>query len=148
MILQNKLKSIVMTISDSVTNYFMEITQIHDQLAAIGEKVEDAKLVNMVLNGFLASWEPFVKGICAQENLSDFERLWDDCIQEETRVESKARKEDGEENLALFGRSNKGRGKGPSKGKGKSEESTSQREKKDLSKIKCFNCHEHGHYAS
>ena len=44
--------------------------------------------------------------------------------------------------------SNKGEGKGPSKGKGKSEESTSQPGKKDLSKIKCFNCHKHDHYAS
>jgi hypothetical protein len=34
------------------------------------------------------------------------------------------------------------------KGKGKSEESTSQLGKKDLSKIKCFSCHKHDHYAS
>jgi hypothetical protein len=57
-------------------------------------------------------------------------------------------KKDGDENLALFGQSNKGKGKGPSKGKGKSEESTSQPRKKDLSKIKCFICHKHSHYAS
>jgi hypothetical protein len=59
----------------------------------------------------------------------------------------KGQQEDGEENLALFGQSNKGRGKGPNKGKGKSEESTSQPRKKDLSKIKCFICHKNGHYA-
>ena len=57
----------------------------------------------MALNGFPASWEPLVKGICAREKLLDFERLWDDCIQEETLMESKANKKDGEENLALFG---------------------------------------------
>jgi hypothetical protein len=62
-------------------------------------------------------------------------------------MESKVGKEDGEENLALFGPSNKGRGKGPNKGKGKSEESTSQ-PRKDLSKIKCLSCHKYGHYAS
>jgi hypothetical protein len=49
-------------------------------------------------------------------------------------MESKADKKDGEENLALFGQSNKGIGKGPSEGMGKSEESTSQ-PGKDLSKI-------------
>jgi hypothetical protein len=53
-------------------------------------------------------------------------------------MESKTGKEVGEEKLALFGQSNKGRGKGPIKGKGKIEESTSYLEKKDLSKIKCF----------
>jgi hypothetical protein len=63
-------------------------------------------------------------------------------------MESKVGKEDGEENLALFGASNKGRGKGPNKGKGKSEKSTSEPGKKDLSKIECFNCHKHGHYTS
>jgi hypothetical protein len=53
----------------------MKIMQIHDQLAAIGEKVVDLDLVNMALNGFPTSWEPFVKGICAHENLLDFQRL-------------------------------------------------------------------------
>jgi hypothetical protein len=148
MILRNKLRSIEMTRSDSVTSYLMKVMQICDQLATVGEKVADAELVNMALNGFPTSWEPFVKGICARENLPNFERLWDDYIQEETQMESKANKKGGDENLALFGQTNKGRGKGPNKGKGKSEESTSQPGKKDLSKIKCFICHKHGHYAS
>jgi hypothetical protein len=58
----------------------MKDTQICDQLVAIREKVVDAKVVNMTLNGFPTSWEPFVKGICARENLHNFGRLWDDCI--------------------------------------------------------------------
>ena len=37
-----------------------------DQLAAVGEKIEDAELVNIALNGFPASWESFVKGICVR----------------------------------------------------------------------------------
>jgi hypothetical protein len=41
-------------------------------------------------------------------------------------MESKANKKGGDENLALFGYTNKGRVKGPTKGKGKSEESASQ----------------------
>jgi hypothetical protein len=58
----------------------MKVTQVHDQLAANGEKVVDEELVNMALNGFPASCKPFVKGICAQEHLPNFERLWDDCF--------------------------------------------------------------------
>jgi hypothetical protein len=65
--------------------------------------VVDAELVNMALNGFPMSWEPFVKGICARENLLDFQRLWDDCIQEETRMESKDSKKGSHENLAFIG---------------------------------------------
>jgi hypothetical protein len=66
MILQNKLRSIVMTRSDTVAGYLMKISQIRDQLEAFGEKVEYAELASMALIGFPASWEPFVKGICAR----------------------------------------------------------------------------------
>jgi hypothetical protein len=89
MVLRNKLRSVQMSRSDNVTSYFMRITQVHDQLAAIGEKMEDVELMNVALNGLPKSWEPFVKGVCARENLPDWQRLWDDCIQEETREESK-----------------------------------------------------------
>jgi hypothetical protein len=58
MILQNKLRSIDMTKSDSVTSYLMKVTQVRNQLVVVGEKVADEELVNMALNGFLASWEP------------------------------------------------------------------------------------------
>ena len=52
MILHNKLRSVEMTRSDIVTNYLMKVTQIHDQLALDGEKVEDKELVNQALYGF------------------------------------------------------------------------------------------------
>jgi hypothetical protein len=63
-------------------------------------------------------------------------------------MESKSNKKGVDDNLSLFGRTNKCRGKGPNKGKGKNEESYSQLRNKVLSKIKCFNCHKHGNYAS
>jgi 2-phosphoglycerate kinase len=47
MILRNKLISIQMSRSNNVTNYFTRITQIHDHLVAIGEKVDDVELVNV-----------------------------------------------------------------------------------------------------
>jgi hypothetical protein len=89
MILQNKPGSIEMTRSDSITSYLIKSMQIRDQLAIVGKTVAYAELVNMALNGFPTSWEPFVKGICACEHLPNFERLWDDCIQEKTRMESR-----------------------------------------------------------
>ena len=63
-------------------------------------------------------------------------------------MESKANRQGGDSHHALIGQAKKGRGKGPNKGKVKSEESTSYLGKKDLSKIKCFICHKHNHYAS
>jgi hypothetical protein len=69
MVLRNKLRSIQMSRSNNVTSYFMRIIQTHDQLASIGEKVDKAELVNVALNSFTKSWEPFVKGVCAREKL-------------------------------------------------------------------------------
>jgi hypothetical protein len=57
----------------------------------------------MQMNGLSSSWESFVKGICDRDNLPNFRRLWDDCIQGETQMESKANKKDVNGNLALSG---------------------------------------------
>ena len=44
-----------------MVNYFMKISQIKDQLAAIGDPVEDDELVTTTLNGLPPSWDPFVQ---------------------------------------------------------------------------------------
>ena len=100
----------------------------------------------MALNVLPRSWEPFLKGICAQEQLSGFDRLWTDCIKEEARLESRNGKKKGnnDENQALVAHTRKGK-KG---GFPQREVSPEPRRKKDLSKVKCFACHEFGHYAS
>ena len=56
LILRNKLIDVRMSRSDNVTSYLMRITQIRDQLAASGEKVADAELFNVALNGFTNPW--------------------------------------------------------------------------------------------
>jgi hypothetical protein len=58
----------------------------------LGEKKDDAKPMNVALNGLPKSWEPFIKGVCARENLLDWQRLWDECIEEETWEEYKGKK--------------------------------------------------------
>ena len=58
--LRHKIRSVEMFKSDTVASYLMRVTQICDQLVAIGEAVDDTELVNVALNGFLGSWEPFV----------------------------------------------------------------------------------------
>ena len=75
----------------------------------------------------------------------EWERLWSYLVQEEfkknTRDDSSSTHDD-EEDCALAAMERKGKGKkfhSKSKSKGK---------KPDLSKVKCFHCHEHGHYAT
>jgi len=60
MILRSRLRSIEISSLDTVTNYPIKVTQLWDQLAVVGEKVEDTELVNLALNGFPSSWHVFV----------------------------------------------------------------------------------------
>jgi hypothetical protein len=71
-------------------------------LAAVGEVVSDEELVRTVLNGFSKAWALFIKGIVTQKKLLDFDRLWDDFIQEDIWEESLAGQQVGDdENMAL-----------------------------------------------
>ena len=90
----------------------------------------------------------FFKRVCTKEYFLDWQRLWDDCIQEETQEESKRNKQvSSNDNLSLVSKKRKGKEKSSSK-KGNNDGGSSQPGKKDLSKIKCFSCHKNGNYAS
>jgi hypothetical protein len=91
----------MMNKSETVSNYFKRILQMKDQVAAIGDSVDDAELVTTTLNVFPSSWDPFVQGICARGKLSKFDKLWTDCTYEESRLISKSQKTNDEENQAL-----------------------------------------------
>ena len=56
---------------DNVTGYFMRITCVCDFISSTGEKMDGVDLVNVALNGLPKYWEPFFKGVYAQEHLFD-----------------------------------------------------------------------------
>lgn len=58
--LRNKLRNINMTKTDAIATYFMKISQLKEQLIAIGEKVDDEDLVAAALDGLSLSWETYV----------------------------------------------------------------------------------------
>jgi hypothetical protein len=86
MVLQEKLRGTKMTKIDTVTSFLTIFSQIHDELAAVGEIVDPSELVRTTLNGFSKPWESFVRGIVAREHMPSWERLWDGFVQEELRV--------------------------------------------------------------
>ena len=74
-----------------------------------------------------------------------WDRLWSDVVQEEIRRSTRdgsSSKNDDEENFTLASKERKGKGK---KSHPKSE---AKGKKLDLSKVKCFHYHEHGHLAT
>jgi transposase InsO family protein len=153
MVLREKLKSIKMTKSKSVTGYLSRITQVRDELGAVGEVIPSTELVRTALNGVAKPWAVFVEGIVAMEHVPSWDRLWDDFVQEETRrgyvhgVGSSGVHED-EENVALAA---KGKGKKTKKRGnpgGHNEKGKPKKGEKDMSKVRCWACQKQGHYAA
>ena len=69
MVLREKLRSTKMSKGESMTSYLTRVSQVRDELAAVGEVVDRAALIRVALNGFSKSWESFVQGIVAKENM-------------------------------------------------------------------------------
>jgi len=99
-----------------VTSFPGRYTQIRDDLGAVGEVVDTDSMVRTALNNFTKPWGPFVRGIVAREIMPTWERLWDDFIQEETRLTSETSRQQqtlqGDEDLALWTKGKKKTGKG------------------------------------
>jgi hypothetical protein len=101
--------------------------------------------VSLALLGLPKSWQNYQDSINGREKLPDWERLWSDLVQEEFRWNTRdgsSSKRDDEEDCSLNAKERKGKGK---KFHSKSE---SKVKKLDLSKVKCFHCHEHGNRAA
>ena len=46
----------------------------------------DEELVWITLNGFSKPWDTSIKGVVSREKLFDWQRQWDDFVQEDTRM--------------------------------------------------------------
>ena len=111
MTLRTQLKNVKMQDLESIQSYFMRVSQIREQIKSIGDSVEEAELVMTTMNGLPRPWDPFIKGIFAWINITKFSRLWEDCTQEEARLEARKEKLGDEENQALTTHARKGKTK-------------------------------------
>ena len=83
MTLRNQFKRVKIQKEKTIQSYFTRVSQIKEQLEAIGDMVEEAKVVMTTLNGLPRDWESFIRGICARRKLTKFSRLWEECVDEE-----------------------------------------------------------------
>ena len=81
--LRAQLKSIKMIHGESIQDCFSRVSQIKEQLEAIGDKLDEDELVMTALNGLTRSWESFIQMMCARKESMEFDVVWEDCIQEE-----------------------------------------------------------------
>ena len=92
--------------TEKVASYLTRISKITDELSAVGEAVSSEEMVRTALNGFSGKWNTFLKGVVSRENLPNWERMWDDFVQEEIHDEALEGKqtqgENSEENVSLL----------------------------------------------
>ena len=129
---------------NSIAKYLTKFTQCKDELGSVGVTVDDEDLVDLALLGLPKSWHSYQDSVNGQEKLLGWERLWSDLMQEEIRQTTRdgsSSKASDEENFALDAKAKKGKRK-------KASQSGVKGKKQDMSKVKCFHCHQHGHYAT
>ncbi|XP_059067871.1 uncharacterized protein LOC131858597 [Cryptomeria japonica] len=78
--LKQQLHHVKMIKGETITAYFMRITELRDQLSTIGHTIESKELTMLALNSLPSSWESFIQGISARSKLPKFD------IQEESRL--------------------------------------------------------------
>jgi hypothetical protein len=55
-------------------------------LKSIGDTIDKDEFVIIALNGLTRPWDDFIQSICGRKEKLQFEILWEECTQEETRV--------------------------------------------------------------
>ena len=104
------------------------------------------------LNALPRHWEPFLQSISGRRDLPEFDRLWTDCTQEETRLIARGVQDSHhDDNQALASHAKRGGRNRISFNKAFKDKKTSSASgydhRKDKSKIQCFRCDKYGHFA-
>ena len=71
MLPQERMRNTRMAKGEGVVPYLKRLTQIRDELGAVGSETEDEELVRIALDGFSKPRETFVKGVVGREKLPD-----------------------------------------------------------------------------
>jgi hypothetical protein len=140
MSLKNELRDMKMNDDDSITSYFVRISQLRDQLQAIEEITSEKELVNIVLNGLPKTWDAFAASMNTRKEYPTFEELWTYCAQEESRINAKEKPQKKYDDQAFTARFKNFKNKRNFGSRRKPNQ------EKDISEIQCFNCQKYGHY--
>jgi hypothetical protein len=140
MSLKNELCDMKMNDDDSITSYFVRISQLRDQLQAIEEITLEKELVNIVLNGLPKMWDAFSASLNTRKEYLTFEELWTCCAQEESRMNAKEKRQGKYDDQAFTSRFKNFRNKRKFGSRRKPNQ------EKYILGIQCFNCRKYGHY--
>ena len=74
---------------DESLNSFTKISNLKDKLLAIGVSTDDDDLVQTVFDGLSPAWELFLVAVNGRGVEPSFEKLWHDCLHEESRIKTR-----------------------------------------------------------
>jgi hypothetical protein len=109
------------------------------------------------LNGLTRPWDAFIQTICSKTAKLKFDGLWEECIQEETRVANReallARDEDqalathtkGGRKMSHFQKETHKESHPQNKSQPKRFQKKGQRKERDYSYVQCYQCDKMGH---
>ena len=119
---------------ETIPKYLMKFTQCRDEIVSVGVTVPKVDLVSLELLCLPKTWHIYQDSVTEREKLLECERLWSDLVQEEIRWRTKdgTSSKDKEEYFSLVRKGKKAKG----------NKSQGEEGKRDLSKIRCFHCHE------
>jgi putative lipoic acid-binding regulatory protein len=140
MSLKNELRDMKMNDDESITSYFVRVSQLRDQLQAIEEIISEKELVNIVLNGLPKTWDAFAASMNTRKEYPTVEELWTCCAQEESRINAKDKSQKKYDDQAFTTKFKNFRNKKKFGSRKKPNQEN------DMSKIQCFNCRKYGYY--
>lgn len=126
-----------MTKGETITSYFLRITEIKNQLSTMGNNVDDVELTLLALRGLPISWESFIECITGRPSLPKFDQLKNDCTQEESRLISRGIGPTKEGEIQAL----------PAKANNKGEKNFKRKRgnHRYLSKVQCYKSDKFGH---
>ena len=101
MTLRNQLKNMKIQYSETIQSYFTRVSQIKEKLEAIEENVEEGQIMMTTLYGLPRSLDLFIQGRCTIKKLIKFNKMWEECAQEEAWLASREDKMGSSDDQAL-----------------------------------------------
>jgi hypothetical protein len=162
--LRTQLKNTRMQKEEMIQEYFSRISEFKEQLESIGDSIDEDKLIMTALNGLTRPWDAFIQTICARKEKLKFDSLWEEYIQEETRVTNREALLARDDDQALDTHTKGGRKKPYFQKETHKEPQQSnkfnykeshprrfqkrgQRKERDYSSVQCYHCDKMGHIA-
>jgi hypothetical protein len=156
--LRTQLKNTKMEKGETVQDYFSRVSQLKEQLEAIGENLDEDGLIMTTLNGLTRPWDAFIQTMCARKEKLLFDNLWEECVQEEARVANREVVLLRDEDQAIAPHDKGGKQKShfqkethfhkeSHSPKGFQKYHKGQRKGKDLSSYQCYHSDKIGHIA-